>query len=142
MSDGLVFVYGTLRRGGSRAIEAIMPGAEFISFARLRGELYDLGAHPGLLLDPAGDVVHGEIYRVTPAMLAQLDGIEGTRLGYYLREEVEVADAASVGQRCWVYVCNPARYRCDRRIDSGDWIAYAATRTLPPETWPAADADG
>jgi gamma-glutamylcyclotransferase (GGCT)/AIG2-like uncharacterized protein YtfP len=51
MNMHLVFVYGTLRSGGARAMSKRFPNSKFIADAKVSGSLYDLGAYPGLLLN-------------------------------------------------------------------------------------------
>src|SRR5918999_936653 len=100
MNKQLVFVYGTLRRGGLRAMPDIFPGSEFVGHASVAGSLYDLGAHPGLILDDAKSSVAGEVYEVDDEILKKLDEIEAP--ARYRRKRVE----GSLGNRretCWVY---------------------------------------
>jgi gamma-glutamylaminecyclotransferase len=73
----LLFVYGTLKRGGCRH------GA--LAKQRFRGEartqplyaLHDLGDYPGLLKTETGQEVVGEVYEVDGALLPWLDTVEG-----------------------------------------------------------------
>ena len=127
MSKHLVFVYGTLRRGGVRAMDELFPGAEFVGDARVSGRLYDLGDFPGLLLDESGArQVVGEVYEVDDETLSRLDDIEAP--SSYWRKRVEV----SVGNRetaCWVYEPDPKLYDFRVLIASGDWIGYAKTKS-------------
>lgn len=130
MSKHLVFVYGTLRRGGVRAMPDIFPEAKFVGGACIGGSLYDFGAHPGLLLCETGSKVAGEVYEVSEEILERLDDIEEP--AHYARRPVEV----SLGERsvtCWIY--EPALELYPRRtlIASGDWIEYAKTKTEWPE---------
>jgi len=134
MDKHLVFVYGTLRQGGFRAMPSIFPAAKLIGQANVRGSLYDLGAYPGLLLDESNSSVTGEVYEVDDEILRKLDEIEA--VSYYLRKRVEV----SIGEHrmlSWVYVYDAQFYPRRVLITSGDWIAYAKTKTEWPEAaWP------
>ena len=73
----LLFVYGTLKRGGCRH----GPLAD----QRYRGEactvplysLHDLGDYPGLTRSEAGQEVQGEVYEVPESLLPWLDAVEG-----------------------------------------------------------------
>lgn len=130
MGKHFVFVYGTLRRGGVRAMPELFPGAGFVGRGGVRGRLYDLGEHPGLLLDESGPPVVGEVYEVDEETLGRLDGIEAT--SYYWRKRVEVALEGRVTE-CWVYVYDPAFYPSRALIDSGDWIEYAKAKAGRPE---------
>lgn len=130
MGKHLVFVYGTLRRGGVRAMPDIFPGSEFVGSASVRGQLYDFGEYPGLLPGESGSPVAGEVYEVSEELLQKLDDIEAP--AYYSRREVEV----SLGGRsvtCWVYEPDLKLYPSRTLITSGDWIEYAKTKTARPE---------
>eukprot|EP01041_Mallomonas_annulata_P027043 gene27043-48537_t len=68
-----VFVYGTLRLGGSNDITRLQPAPRFVGPAQVAGVLYHLAAYPGLLL--GGDQwVVGEVYAIEPALEAILAG--------------------------------------------------------------------
>ena len=125
MSKHLVFVYGTLRRGGVRAMPDLFPEAKFIGQAKVRGNLYDLGTYPGLLLDESDSLVVGEVYEVDDETLGKLDEIEASSL--YRRKQVEVS-LAGRKVTCWVYVDNSRLYPGRTLIISGDWIEYAGTK--------------
>jgi gamma-glutamylcyclotransferase (GGCT)/AIG2-like uncharacterized protein YtfP len=130
MNKHLVFVYGTLRRGGVRAMPEILPDAEFIGRAGVRGSIYDLGAYPGLLLDESNSLVTGEVYEVDDEILHKLDEIEAS--SSYGRKQVEV----SLGDRkmtCWIYAPDAKSYPHRPLIALGDWIEYAKTKTDWPE---------
>ncbi|MCU0791634.1 MAG: gamma-glutamylcyclotransferase [Opitutaceae bacterium] len=92
----LVFVYGTLKRGGSN--HAQLEGARFIGDARLRPgyTMYSLGAYPGLVAEPASaDRVTGEIWAVSHAMLTRLDAFEGVDEGLYQRAAAPLSEFPS-----------------------------------------------
>ncbi|HVF42025.1 MAG TPA: gamma-glutamylcyclotransferase family protein [Pyrinomonadaceae bacterium] len=129
MSKHLVFVYGTLRRGGVRAMPGLFPGSEFVGVAGVRGSLYDFGEYPGLVLDGAGSPVAGEVYEVGEDVLKELDDIEAP--AHYSRREVEVS-LGGEGVRCWVYEPDLSLYPRRELIASGDWIEYAGTKTDRP----------
>jgi gamma-glutamylcyclotransferase (GGCT)/AIG2-like uncharacterized protein YtfP len=111
-----VFVYGSLKRGernhhwiaaGTYRGEALLPGAR----------LYDLGPFPmAVASDDPADTIAGELYAVTPAMLAALDRFEGVpRL--YERQSWRLVD----GSQAWVYVGRQRQVRHGARITSGIW---------------------
>lgn len=117
----MVFVYGTLRRGGSNHFR--MAGAEFVAAATVRGRLYQIDWYPGLVLDDTADDVTGEIYLVSGILLESLDDFEG---GEYRR----VLTLAQCGgghpslPSAWIWEwLGP----CDEknRIINGDWLAPA-----------------
>jgi gamma-glutamylcyclotransferase (GGCT)/AIG2-like uncharacterized protein YtfP len=87
----LVFVYGTLKRGGSN--HHYMAGQKFLGAARTPPgfRLYDLGGHPGMIAKPDDrDGVTGEVWSVDAASLAQMDGLEGLAEGIYRRVPIKL----------------------------------------------------
>jgi len=120
----LVFVYGTLRAGGSNDIRRYTPMPVAAGEGTVNGILYDLGAYPGCVLG-GSQPVRGEIYAVAPAVEAALDRLEEVRAddsGEYMRREVDVlSDAGPV--RCLVYEIHPSRIAGRPVIASGDWFA-------------------
>ncbi|MDP4074561.1 gamma-glutamylcyclotransferase [Acidovorax sp. A1169] len=118
-----VFVYGTLRKGGSNDITRLLPAPRFVGMARLAGTLYHLGAYPGLLLGGAVDVV-GEVYAIEPALEQRLDGIEeihGRPDDEYFKRELTLPVAGLLVD-CLVYEINPDRVTAAARIEGGDWM--------------------
>jgi gamma-glutamylcyclotransferase (GGCT)/AIG2-like uncharacterized protein YtfP len=130
MNKHLVFVYGTLRRGGMRAMSMTFPNSQFIAEAKVSGSLYDLGAFPGLLLNESDSWVTGEVYEVDDELLNKLDDIEAS--SYYGRKQVEIS-LGTLRRICWIYEPNPEFYSLRTLITSGDWIEYARTKTDWPE---------
>ncbi|MCA1614251.1 MAG: gamma-glutamylcyclotransferase [Acidobacteria bacterium] len=137
MNKHLVFVYGTLRRGGARPMSIRFPGSKFMADAEVSGGLYDLGAYPGLLLSESDSPVIGEVYEVDDEVLNELDDFEAST--HYRRQQVEI----SVGTRRmtgWTYEPEPEFYSLRTIITSGDWIEYAKTKTdWPGDTRPDGD---
>jgi len=122
----LVFVYGTLKKGGG--LHGALSHAEFVGTAILHGfALYNLGWFPGIVPDADGRT-HGEVYRVDDATLATLDRIEGTP-SLYRREEVSVtvgnATVASLSPQgpalVETYIYNGTVPFEDDEIVSGRW---------------------
>ena len=118
-----VFVYGTLRSGGSNDIARWLPAPQFVGAAEIAGTLHDLGAYPGARLGGSARL-HGEVYRIEPALEAQLDRLEEVRpddQGEYLKRQVQV----QVGARlldCLVYEIQADRVMGRPVIASGDWF--------------------
>lgn len=84
-----LFVYGTLKRGGSN--HGYLERQEFIGQAMTEPlyRLYDLGGYPGMVSDAAnGRSVSGEVWDVDEACLAVLDVLEGIEEGEYVRERI------------------------------------------------------
>ena len=121
----LVFVYGTLRRGGSNAFR--MDGAEFVGKGRVQGNLYVISWYPGLVLGRDCGWVTGEVYRVGVEQLRALDDFEGLAAGEiegseYRRVKVEADVGGDEVMEVWVYEWKGA-FNEDERIQSGDWLA-------------------
>ena len=129
MNKHLVFVYGTLRRGGPGSISIRFPNSRFISEAKVSGKLYDLGAYPGLLSNESNSLVIGEVYEVDDEILNRLDDFEAS--SNYRRKEVEIC-AGTDKLRCWTYQPDPECYSFRTLITSGDWVQYAETKTDRP----------
>ena len=129
MNKHLVFIYGTLRRGSAGAMSIRFPSSQFIADAKVGGNLYDLGAYPGLLLDDSNSSVIGEVYEVDDEILNELDDFEAS--SNYSRKQVEVY-LGSHKRICWIYEPDPECYSLHNLIWSGDWIEYAKTKTDGP----------
>ena len=118
-----VFVYGTLRAGGSNDITRFRPQPVRIGDATMAGTLYDLGAYPGALLDGEG-VLHGEVYRIAPEVEGSLDQLEGVTAddsGEYIKRD-RVVTIAGRAVDCLVYEIQPALAVGRAVIASGDWF--------------------
>jgi gamma-glutamylcyclotransferase (GGCT)/AIG2-like uncharacterized protein YtfP len=120
-----LFVYGTLRRGAPMH-GLLSEGLRFVSPARVRGRLYDMGAYPAFV-DAADDAsrVLGELFEFTEdpeRLLEVLDRYEGESF-----ERIVCAVAANDGRelRAFLYCFrgDPSR---GRPIASGDYLASLA----------------
>jgi len=122
-----VFVYGTLRRGGSNDINRLVPAPRYVGMGEVRGRLYHIDWYPGLTLGGEEAVtVVGEVYEISLELESVLDGIEqivpGADSEYFKRElPVEVQGRAL---QCLVYEINPERVRGRHEIGHGDWILF------------------
>ncbi|CAN5716892.1 gamma-glutamylcyclotransferase [soil metagenome] len=121
MSGFNLFVYGTLRRGGSA--HQTLDACEFVADGTVGGTLYDIDdSFPALLLYGAVPV-YGEVWRCPAELLLRLDEYEGTARGLFRRVGVEVAtDDGTLP--CWTYAAGPALARGllpRRRLASGRW---------------------
>jgi gamma-glutamylcyclotransferase (GGCT)/AIG2-like uncharacterized protein YtfP len=91
MSQHLVFVYGTLKRGYE--FHAPLADQKFVSLATTEAKysMFDLGSYPGLVHDKdGGQAIEGELYLVDDRCLVQLDKIEEVDSGMYSRETIEL----------------------------------------------------
>lgn len=126
MSQGpqLVFVYGTLRRGGSNHFR--MAGADFVADGTITGRMYRIDWYPGLVLDPAGDEIRGDVYSVEPELLSALDAFEGVSAGEvdgseYRRVQTTVVKQDSQILTAWVWEWL-GMVEESQRISDGDWL--------------------
>lgn len=121
-----IALYGTLMRGlGGRAAAGVEERLRYVGPCVIRGELYDLGAYPGLR--PGDGRVVAELHRVgSPDVFTLLDAFEGFAPGdpegsLFVRERVPLVEPA--GTSAWLYVYNRRPdARC--RIPTGDWRAH------------------
>jgi gamma-glutamylcyclotransferase (GGCT)/AIG2-like uncharacterized protein YtfP len=115
MSGPLLFLYGTLLpdrvppalASAVQKLREVAPGC-------VPGHLYDLGAYPGAILNPAaGTLIHGRVFALPDdgRVLATLDAYEGfdprdpaASLFARVSARVALADGREVG--CWMYVYN------------------------------------
>ena len=120
-----VFVYGTLRRGGSHHWR--MEGADFIASGTVAGRMYRFDWYPGLVLGGEGEV-KGEVFAVGAEQLAALDVFEGLSAGEiegseYRRVKTPVTTAdGTLTAWAWEWV-GPVDE--SMRIAGGDWLAVA-----------------
>lgn len=132
--SSLLFVYGTLRKGGGNDIGRLAPQARFVSIATMRGRMFDLGDYPTVLLDTAAGDIVGELYDVTTRDWIVLDALEEivtpTRPdGEYFRVAGTATDPHGRVHACQVYVANADAVRLDRPVAGGDWLAHRLVRT-------------
>lgn len=109
----LIFVYGTLKRGGSN--HHFLADQVFVGAARTAPgfRLHDLGGYPGMV-PHAGDRdgVAGEIWEVDDACLRRLDGLEGLAEGLYRRARVPLLPPfADRGSEGYLYARSVAGHR-------------------------------
>ncbi len=129
-----LFVYGSLRQGFQNpAYEYISRYFTFVSHAKAKGKLYNLGSFPAAQPTKDEAYIIGELYQVTnPAefnwAIAQIDDYEGlvVEVGetpLYRREKTDVLleDGSTVS--AWVYWYN-GDTSGKPVIPSGDILAY------------------
>ena len=114
-----IFVYGTLRRDGSNAHR--LRDGHFVAPASVRGRLYRISWYPGIVLDPHGDPIHGELWDIPAAIMPELDAFEGPE---YRRLQTAVAMHSDPPQttNAWLWEwLHPTDHLT--RIPHGDWLA-------------------
>jgi gamma-glutamylcyclotransferase (GGCT)/AIG2-like uncharacterized protein YtfP len=142
-SEGeLVFVYGTLRRNASEG--ARLAGAKYLGRMQIKGSLYQIASYPALVesTDERARVL-GDLYRVPPDQLEEIDrwhgGREGVRSGgCYTRRRETVSEIGYQVKSftAWVWRWTGSMDEAVG-VPSGDWIDVEQPRTWPLFTWVA-----
>jgi gamma-glutamylcyclotransferase (GGCT)/AIG2-like uncharacterized protein YtfP len=85
-----LFVYGTLKRGQPR--HPFLASQTFVAVAVTRPlyRMFDVGDYPALVRHSAGRSIEGELWEVDEDCVRMLDRVEGSDVGLYLREPVEL----------------------------------------------------
>lgn len=113
-----VFVYGTLRSGGSNAWR--MENATFMDAATTRGHLYRVDWYPGAIFDEtAASTILGELYTIPLEPLQQLDAFEGQE---YERIKIMVTTSSQQTYEAWAWQYLPPTEHLSK-IPSGDWLS-------------------
>ena len=118
-----VFVYGTLRKGGSNDFR--MAECRFLGPGMVRGQIYRIDWYPGLVPGDVGDVA-GEIYEVESGAMRALDEFEGLPEGKmegggYRRVKAMVYPESGEPLEAWIWQWIGGIEGCTR-LESGDWL--------------------
>jgi len=118
----LLFVYGTLRKGFAHAMaKALNNRSEYIGYAWIHAQLYDLGMYPGIVLSTQEKhKVFGDLYELKDlSFLSDLDDYEGEQ---YKKTTTKVYCKEKIYQAHVYELCIP----CNgfTIISSGDYITY------------------
>ncbi|HMO38185.1 MAG TPA: gamma-glutamylcyclotransferase [Saprospiraceae bacterium] len=136
-----LFVYGTLMQGlGAPVGRYLHRHADFVGTGWLAGTLYDLGAYPGVVHDPAAPTrVHGQVWRLhdQETVLARLDAYEGLlpeapESGEYRRAIVPVHCGEQI-LFCEVYLYNRTTAGLPT-IPGGDYREFLRTANSKTRT--------
>jgi gamma-glutamylcyclotransferase (GGCT)/AIG2-like uncharacterized protein YtfP len=128
-----LFVYGSLRRGfKSPAYDYISRFFNFISEAKVRGKLFDMGSYPAATPSNDNNFITGELYQIKSAdefswAIGQLDDYEGVsvepdEVQLYRREITEVYLNGKV-THAWIYWYN-GDVSGRPLISSGDMLSF------------------
>lgn len=116
-----VFVYGTLKQGGG--LHNLLLGSKCVGKYKLEfAKLIDTGAgYPGLVFTPEvpENFVYGEVYKITPIVLARLDHAEGYP-HLYTRNQSSVQGECGGRRLAWVYVYQRATGK-EPTVKGGMW---------------------
>ncbi|MCC6907674.1 MAG: gamma-glutamylcyclotransferase [Phycisphaerales bacterium] len=133
----LLFVYGTLRRGGGQpAAQRLHRHATFAGEAVISGRLYDEGRYPAAVPESAvGESIHGELFELHEPdhCWPWLDAYEGYRPAdaagsLFIRRLAQTRQATGVRQ-AWVYWYNRSTEGL-ARIPTGTYVTPQALRAL------------
>jgi gamma-glutamylcyclotransferase (GGCT)/AIG2-like uncharacterized protein YtfP len=110
-----VFVYGTLRRGGSN--HRLLGNAHYLGLhhTAARYTMYRLGPYPGVV-EGGSSPIRGEVYAVGFGLLQRIDRLED-----YPRMYRRVLIPSPYG-RAWIYLYQGSCRDRDPVI-GGDWLA-------------------
>jgi gamma-glutamylcyclotransferase (GGCT)/AIG2-like uncharacterized protein YtfP len=134
-----LFVYGSLRSGfRSPAYEYISRYFTFISEARVRGKLFDLGSYPAGIRSNDNTFIVGELYKIKNEnefswAIGQLDDYEGVtvesdEVQLYRRELTEIHFNNAI-THAWIYWFN-GDVSGKPLIASGDMIEYMGRKKV------------
>ncbi|MCF7785726.1 MAG: gamma-glutamylcyclotransferase [Prosthecobacter sp.] len=101
----LVFVYGTLKRGGEN--HGWIGQQQFVAEAQTAPlyRMVDLGGYPGMVRSADGISIQGEVWSVDEAGLTKLDVLEDTEGGEYERVPVQLeGDFATQRVEGYIYL--------------------------------------
>ncbi|HSH40520.1 MAG TPA: gamma-glutamylcyclotransferase family protein [Arenicellales bacterium] len=118
MNKHLVFVYGTLRRGGSN--HYILADSDFLGpyITEPRYTMFRLGQFPAVVA--RGDCpITGELYRVSDEVFDLIDELE-CYPSVFSRQIIHTPAGDA-----WMYLYNRL-VGTDHRVRHGDWLKYLA----------------
>ncbi len=143
-----IFTYGTLMSSAEGPVGAaeramMSRGAELVGNVVIRGQLFDAGLCPGVILAGGSrDRVQGELWRLPVdrvELLAALDRYEGCAPGTaapppYARRTVRIREPHGRRVTAWIYVWLGSTSKLPRIAD-GRWRPVQRPRetTVPPE---------
>ena len=133
-TDELLFVYGTLRKDSNHPMHHLLArNSTYFGEGRVRGEMYDLGRYPGIVLNAGSpEFAHGEVYGIksdhASETLRILDDYEGCgpenpEPHEYIRQRVPVILVGGKGVVAWAYVLGTLP-KGAARVPTGDYLAW------------------
>lgn len=130
MNANPVFVYGTLRKGGSNHFR--MQRSTFAGAGRVAGKMYRIDWYP-LLVCGGDSSVKGELYLVSDEDLAALDTFEGItpdagEAREYRRVKTLVRMESGEDAESWVWEWAGAIGGA-QPLDGDDWLAHEPNPT-------------
>jgi len=134
----LLFVYGTLRRGGRLHHHLARTGARFQSEAKVAAELFDLGSYPGARpVQGKENWVCGELFELQHAAhdLEVLDQVEDYSPSHpehseYIRALAKVILPHGEGECSWIYWLSAHAGAGWQPIAGGDYAAWLKQKEM------------
>ncbi|MFD0710499.1 gamma-glutamylcyclotransferase [Paenibacillus sp. GCM10027626] len=121
-----VFVYGSLRKDEDN-FGFLADAEQLADYCYVEGILYDTGlGYPAMTL-AHGSKVYGELYRVTPDTLRQLDELEDYHGAEQDNDYLRVVETVYMDEgraKAFVYVYPDEKAKGLKRVQSGDWRLY------------------
>ena len=126
----LLFVYGTLLQLDNPLGSYLKNNSTWLSAAKFRGLLYDIGEYPGAIFDRSANTkVSGHLFSIAnnEQVWNILDEYEGYGIDYpvpneFIRQLIEVETQSHLIQ-CWTYLYN-LPVNSFTRIESGNYEEY------------------
>src|SRR5215472_11979063 len=132
-ANGLIFVYGTLMRGGEHHRQLAAHKVRFVGEGKIKGRLFHIRgeSYPGAAPTSSRAYIQGELYELNSPdkALKKLDEFEGTDEGLFVRKLADVW----VGRekfKAWTYFY-PGRKNRASNIASGRFRVRSAARKKP-----------
>jgi gamma-glutamylcyclotransferase (GGCT)/AIG2-like uncharacterized protein YtfP len=133
-----LFVYGTLRKDSKNEMHhKLARDSIYVGEGRIRGELYDVGTYPGIVLrEGCLDMVVGEVYGLNSQHAARmwqvLDNYEGCgpdcpEPHEYRRQRVRVCLDDGNEVDAWAYIL-ASLSTAAIRVPGGDYLAWQKER--------------
>lgn len=121
-----LFVYGTLRRRcGHPMAKFLAEKGTFISEAKTRGRLFDLGRYPAAVPTTGADEwIFGDLFALDDAVLSALDdyeGVESPQPSYFGRAIATITLPDGAAESAWVYWFHGPLPAEATRIASGNY---------------------
>ncbi|RYY33831.1 MAG: gamma-glutamylcyclotransferase [Sphingobacteriaceae bacterium] len=123
-----LFVYGTLLTTQNKFGLFLAENSRFVSNAKIKGRLYDIGQYPGIVPDAGGSYAKGKVFELSSEIVFDtLDGYEGISAEnpapYEYARILLPVETESETLLCWVYLYN---WPIDKAIliEDGDWMRH------------------
>lgn len=132
MQNSYLFVYGTLRKGGTNA-HYLEPATCVKNDCYVEGELHATPYGYPIARLKKGQFIRGELYSVAPKVLETIDELEGYKEGRYTGNEYErvkmnvTVDGETV--QAFGYIATDFFEHIVEPIPNGDWMVYCSNQS-------------